>query len=87
MLDMWLLKFMTRGWSFETISGNRFLLVPKTDFRDRSLAFSLTPSVFCPLIQDGEKRLLAFTKRGTAIHSVSCPILPLSSLLYIYVYL
>ncbi|KAL0006764.1 hypothetical protein SO802_008266 [Lithocarpus litseifolius] len=39
-----------------------FFLIPKMRFSNLSLAF-------CFMIQDGEKRLLAFTKRGTAIHS------------------
>lgn len=36
---------------------------------------SLTPFVLGPLslMQEGEKRLLAFTKRGTSTHSVSHP--------------
>lgn len=33
----------------------------------------LTPFVPGPLVQEEEKRLLAFTKRGTSTHSVSYP--------------
>lgn len=59
---------------FREYFRQQVLFIPKMNFRDLCLAFTLTPPVFCPLTQDGEKRLLAFTKRGTAIHSVSCPI-------------
>lgn len=38
---------------------------------------SLTTVVFGSLLQEGKKRLLGFTKRGTATHSVSCQILNL----------
>ena len=56
-----------------------FFLIPKMRFSNLSLAF-------CFMIQDGEKRLLAFTKRGTAIHSVSCQLSFFYFSLYLYVF-
>lgn len=70
---MWLLKFTAHGQSSTTILGNRFVplqMSKKGFWRPPCFDFDC-PSLDPLCLQDGEKRLLAFTKRGTSFHSVS----------------
>ena len=66
---MLLSRFMTLGTISVIISWSRWWILCPPGYFDYQIVFSIIMFFF--LHQEGDKRLLAFTKRGTQIHSVT----------------